>query len=401
MGDYKYTRNAWYISVEEEEHKPIYVEVKMESRGVPYILITQSMWREIGGDEGIYRLELSNDESHEYYVYYPGEGKVKLSISGLNEGEIYELVARKVDIDDIIEEMSHRIADKYGGMQLKMNREGELYLILPSGKSIKIDEYKLEQPRGGEARLLIKIRGSDGSQATIQIVIVDNEVEMRFISSIQERGKITRPVERIYEIGEFLAIKYWKAPKYSTSYILLSEKLDPDSIYKHKAVISNYFARQSSKDEVNEYNLIIESDFSEYIKAIYRLASMSNIPRYNVIKEKLGLIIAEDFLSKMGYDKIERHPLRRHRLKGPDLIAWKDGFTIFEVKITKVGMLDLKYNVAVDEIRRHVYRKYADLFYLKNIKRYGVIVIALPTKFRIPLKLHVYFSLWRIRDDSE
>ena len=138
--------------------KKVTISVKKESRGIPYILITQNMWRELGMGNGIYRVELSNDENHEFYVYNPGEGKVKLTQKDLKPEKQYTLTLTKIDLPKVIDEINNRIQRKYGNIQFRLMDNKDLYMVLPSGRKLKINEYELEKPFGGELRLLIKLK---------------------------------------------------------------------------------------------------------------------------------------------------------------------------------------------------------------------------------------------------
>ena len=116
------------------------------------------MWRELGMGNGIYRVELSNDEKHEFYVYYHGEGKIKLAHKDLKPEKQYTLTLTKIDLPKVIDEINNRIQRKYGNIQFRLMDNKDLYMVLPSGRKLKINEYELEKPFGGELRLLIKLK---------------------------------------------------------------------------------------------------------------------------------------------------------------------------------------------------------------------------------------------------
>ena len=194
---------------------------------------------------------------------------------------------------------------------------------------------------------------------------------MKFISSIQrKKGKVTRPVHKIYELGDFLAITYWKAPKKVTSYIPIYEKLDPDRVLRNRDIIIDVNILKIGKSQTypSEYRITLDNFVSEYIRSLYHVAANDRESKYNRVKEVVGLIIAENFLKKLGYRNFVRHPFSRYYRKGPDLKAdYANESVVFEVKLSRGAMIDLKYDNAIEKINEHVYIKY-----LKQVKKQGV-----------------------------
>ena len=402
MGDYKDTRKNKSSTEEEEsaeaESKEFTIMVRKD-RDFSYILITQNMWREIEAGEGIYRIELYNGEEHEYYTYYSGKGKAKISIRELKQGEIYKARISKTDINDILSEINRRTKRKYSNIKL-MNKNDEVYLTI-STKLLKCHDYKLEKPYGGKARLVIKLKRHGTSYALLQFLLSDYDLEIKYISSIQvDKGKVPRTIERIYKIGDFLAISYRKT-KPVTTYIPLTKRIDPSNSLIGKQVIKHINQVHEENGELfQKYELIINEVPSEYIKAVYQSAKQGTIQEYNLIKEKIGLIIAKEFLERLGYGHINEYPLKIFKLKGPDIMATKDGErSVFEVKMTKESMLDIKSKFALEEVEKHVYSKYSREIGSLEIKKYGVIVIGLEDKLSMPLKAFLYFNEWRIDDE--
>jgi len=133
--------------------------------------------------------------------------------------------------------------------------------------------------------------------------------------------------------------------------------------------------------------------------ALYRYAAQNRTAGYNFIKEKVGLVISESLLRKWGFQKFIRYPLRKFRKKGPDLMVNGIDRTVYEIKITRSSLIDLKYDTAIREIYDHVYRKYS--YYLREmgIKKFGVIVIALSERLSIPINAIVYYNVWGIEYD--
>ena len=81
-------------------------------------------------------------------------------------------------------------------------------------------------------------------------------------------------------------------------------------------------------------------------------------------------------------------------------MATKDGErSVFEVKMTKESMLDIKSKFALEEVEKHVYSKYSREIGSLETKKYGVIVIGLEDKLSMPLKAFLYFNEWRIDDE--
>ncbi len=404
MGDYKDIRKKRDGTREgeeiETETKEFIVTVRQESRGVPYILITQNMWSEIDGEKGIYRIELYNHEEHEYYIYYPGKGKTKISTKELVPGERYKAQFSKVKLSDIIDEINRRLMGKYPNIKIQKCNE-ELLLVIKNKIKIPIVEYLLEKPSGGRASMLLKIHGATRETIILQFLLKDYGLEIKNITAIQKRGKVARGVKRIYLVGELLAIEYWKSPKLMTSYVITNKGLDPDRYLRNRNILRT-LRLVKADDNMEVYEAIIDESVVEYIKAIYTLAFQIGQRRFTLVKEKIGLNIAEVFLTKLNYKYIERHPLEHG---GPDiqssfLTDGKISTVVFEVKITSINNLDRKFRDALNEIRWHVSQKYVDEIRDLDADKYGVIVIGLGNISERPLKALIYYNIWRMGDEE-
>jgi len=111
----------------------------------------------------------------------------------------------------------------------------------------------------------------------------------------------------------------------------------------------------------------------------------------------LGLIIAENFLKKLGYSNFVRHLFSRYYRKGPDLKAeYANEAVVFEVKISRGFMIDLKYYNAIGEIDEHIHRKYFRQVEKYKIKKFGVIIIGLPLSMDIPINAIIYYNTWKV-----
>ncbi len=140
---------------------------------------------------------------------------------------------------------------------------------------------------------------------------------------------------------------------------------------------------------------------TRYILAIYSTAFKRGKSKYSLLKENIGLEIAEKLLKKMGYKDMVPHPFDPLLRKGPDLLVVdKNGKKIlFEVKVSSLKDMETRYRDAIHEIRKHVFKIYRRDIKRENIEEYGVIIIGIGDFFNIPLRSRIYFNKWRIKNE--
>jgi len=422
VGQYRAKRYKRYRKTSEEKEEEdkieeaygiewmdILLDIRNYKNKYNYILLTKQILEEIGVNKpGIYRftLETPNGEKIEIFREISKIGKHVLIIpKRYSDAQYVKLIDfKEYTLEKIIKQLG-RLNEKRN-IDYKITKENDtLYLHLQNYR-MRVERYGLKA-HSRALYLDVNIKITPMRTLTLRINIHDDNPEL-----LVKRGKekYTKIVE-IKSTKKTASLAYYDTKKRGVKTIQHINIVSMEYYKKYSELIRQIVKEIDGYDflkvwrgvRVYEYKLTdIGKNLIDYlldkIYKDYYIERKGFGQEAKEIKEDLGMEIASNFLTSMGWEYKEKYIIDPSSRKGFDLLAVKDNIGyLFEVKITEPSFRNKAIKRAMDEIRKQaykMYREFIDTLYPK-IGYIGFIVITFHYSWRSLNEYKVYFWVER------